>query len=73
MKENQKTDKLQHEMYWNYLYDGLPEFVIKINYNMRCIETSLCLYAMLERFRINYNMRCIETTILLSVIEDVLG
>ena len=35
---------------------------MKINYNMRCIETNLQPY--LQRFPvlINYNMRCIETT-----------
>ena len=34
-------DKLQHEMYWNYTCTSVKNNRIKINYNMRCIETTL--------------------------------
>ena len=34
----------------------------KINYNMRCIETSLQSIIYSVSVVINYNMRCIETT-----------
>ena len=33
------SDKLQHEMYWNYLALRKALSFVLINYNMRCIET----------------------------------
>ena len=32
-------DKLQHEMYWNNKMFTLYSGYLRINYNMRCIET----------------------------------
>ena len=55
------TDKLQHEMYWNALGADYSAVQYLINYNMRCIETTVKLLIACTAKVINYNMRCIET------------
>ena len=56
-----KTDKLQHEMYWNLFESFEIKLAVQINYNMRCIETQLDIRTDGKLSEINYNMRCIET------------
>ena len=58
-------DKLQHEMYWNYIVISGSYPAIKINYNMRCIETGINKRGFIYADTINYNMRCIETQLLI--------
>ena len=56
-------DKLQHEMYWNFLVTSVQDKPNAINYNMRCIEMTLKVMMWHQRLKINYNMRCIEIDI----------
>ena len=55
------SDKLQHEMYWNSATLNYVNTRFSINYNMRCIETTIHIFVSIIFFMINYNMRCIET------------
>ena len=60
----EKLDKLQHEMYWNFIRNKINRDFIydKLQHEMYWNDIS-ALYTVCESL-INYNMRCIETNVI---------